>query len=117
VHILLVEDHDDTRMVLSKLLDHCGHDVSPAASLREALDLLATFRFDGLVSDIGLPDGDGFEVVTQARKQQRDLRITVAVTAFGSAADRERGREAGFDCYMTKPFDFAALRGVLASAA
>ena len=113
MHILLVEDHADTRVVLSKLLIHCGYDVAAAENVHDALQLLDHLRFDVLLSDIGLPDGDGLELVGEARKRQ-PLRQTVALTALSTAADRKRGREAGFDHYLTKPVDFNRLRSVLA---
>ena len=112
MNILLVEDHDDTRIVLSKLLGHCGHDVVQAENVTDALSLLRNLRFDVLLSDIGLPDGDGFDLVTQAKRQQ-PLKA-VALTAWASEADKEHGREAGFDHYLTKPLDFRRLRTVLA---
>ncbi|MBA2744481.1 MAG: response regulator [Chthoniobacterales bacterium] len=111
----MVEDHPDTRLVLSKLLTHCGYDVAAAENFREALQLLDTFRFDVLVSDIGLPDGCGLELVAEAKRRQR-LRQTVALSAFGSEDDRRRGLRAGYDYYLTKPLDFTRLRNVLAEA-
>ena len=116
VHILLVEDHADTRVVLSKLLKHCGHDVATAETVREALEWLTNVRFDVLLSDIGLPDGDGLALVAEARRRQ-PLKRTVALTALATAEDRDRGRRAGFDDYLTKPLDFHRLRSVLAQAA
>ena len=113
MHILLVEDHNDTRTVLSKLLSHCGYDVAAAENVRDALSLLHNFRFDVLLSDIGLPDGDGFGLVAEAKRRQR-LRA-VALTALASDSDRQHGREAGFDDYLTKPLDFGRLRAVLGS--
>jgi hypothetical protein len=115
VHILLVEDHLDTRTVLSRLLLHCGHEVSSAENVHDALQLLDHLRFDVLLSDIGLPDGDGLELVQEARRRQ-PLKQTVALTALGTADDKERGYRAGFDHYLTKPLDFARLRCVLAAA-
>ncbi len=115
MHILLVEDHTDTRVVLSRLLNHCGHDVSAAGTVGDALILLGNLRFDVLLSDIGLPDGDGLELVCEARKRQ-PLKRAVALTALATDEDRERGMQAGFDDYLTKPLDFRRLRSVLAAA-
>ena len=116
VHILVVEDHADTRAVLLKLLLRCGHDVAGAEDVHTAIALLENLRFDVLVSDIGLPDGNGFELVQEAKKLQ-PLRQAVALTAWSAAEDRERGRQAGFDHYLTKPLDFQKLRTVLEAAA
>ncbi len=115
MHILLVEDHNDTRVALSRLLERIGHDVTAAASVNEAFMFLGDFVFDVLLSDIGLPDGSGLQVVAEAKRRQQ-FKQTVAITAFGSNDDRERGRAAGFDHYLTKPVDFARLRALLATA-
>ncbi len=80
MNILLVEDHEDTRTVLSRLLDRCGHDVVQAENVTDALTLLGNFRFDVLLSDIGLPDGDGFGLVAEAKRRQ-PLKA-VALTAW-----------------------------------
>jgi CheY-like chemotaxis protein len=114
VHILVVEDHEDTRSALSKLLARFGYNVAAAENCREALLLLDNLRFDVLVSDIGLPDGDGFELVGEAKRRQ-PLARTVALTALTGEEDRERGRRAGFDHYLTKPLEFEKLRGLLNS--
>lgn len=116
MHILLVEDHPDTRTVLARLLSRCGYDVATAENVHEALTLLANLRFDVLLSDIGLPDGDGLELVCEARKRQ-PLKRAVALTALATDEDRARGLSAGFDEYLTKPLDFRRLRTVLADAA
>ena len=112
LRILYVEDHSDTRMVLARLLVRFGYNVFTAANVRDALGLLDGLAFDVLLSDIGLPDGDGFELVTEARQRQ-PLRCAVALTAYASDADREHGFRAGFDRYLTKPLDVAILRNVL----
>lgn len=111
MNILLVEDHEDTRCVLSRLLDRYGHGVTAAGTVAEARRLLRELRFDVLLSDIGLPDGTGFGLVVEA-KQLQPLKA-VALTAWASDDDKERGRTAGFDYYLTKPLDCARLRSVL----
>ena len=114
--VLLVEDHADSRLTLSALLARCGHEVVTAENLADALLLLGHIRFDALVSDIGLPDGSGLELVAEAKRRQ-PWKKTVAVTARALASDRELGLRAGFDEYLTKPFDFSQLRSMLAEAA
>ncbi|CAN5511349.1 hypothetical protein BH18VER2_BH18VER2_12860 [soil metagenome] len=113
MNILLVEDHEDSRVVLANLLIHCGHEVASAANMQEALRLLANWRFDVLVSDIGLPDGNGLDLVVEAKKRQ-PWKKTVALTAHEKIGEKERGLQAGFDEYLTKPFDFHQLRSLLA---
>lgn len=115
MHILVVEDHHDTRSSLSKLLIRSGYQVVTAENFQDAIKLLENLRFDVLVSDLGLPDGDGLNLVGEARKRQ-PLKQTVAVTARATEADRELGRRAGFDHYLTKPLAFEQLRCLLAVA-
>ena len=114
--MLLVEDHRDTRLVLSKLLTHYGHDVLAAETVRDALQALDETRFDMLLSDIGLPDGDGCELVGEAKRRQ-PLRKTIALSALVSAEDQARGLHAGFDHYLTKPLDVRQLRQVMTAGA
>ncbi len=116
MHILVVEDHGDTRSVLRRLLEHCGYDVAAAENVHDALSLLENLRFDVLLSDIGLPDGDGLQLVKEAKKRH-SFKKAVALTAWDRDEDRERGLRAGFDDYLTKPLDFMKLRSVLAQAA
>jgi DNA-binding response OmpR family regulator len=66
-------------------------------------------RFDILLSDLGLPDGDGLDVAREAKAVQPHIRA-IALTARGSENDERLGREAGFDDYLTKPFDVRELR-------
>jgi DNA-binding response OmpR family regulator len=111
MHILLVEDHNHTRIGLLRLLTLFGYQVSTADNARTALNVLGARQLDTLISDIGLPDGTGFELVAEARKQQR-LKA-VALTAWTADADRQRGLEAGFDEYLSKPLNFQQLLEVL----
>ncbi|HJT45231.1 MAG TPA: ATP-binding protein, partial [Chthoniobacterales bacterium] len=111
LRILLVEDHGDTRRTLCRLLKHFGHNISEADSTQRALEIIRSQAFDVVLSDIGLPDGTGYEVISRA-KQQQHLK-GVALTGFGSDEDIRRGREAGFDFHLTKPVDFHELRSIL----
>ena len=113
MNILLVEDHQDTRRVLSVLLARSGHEILTAAGVGDALQLLANMRVNVLLSDLGLPDGDGLDLVVKAKTLQPKIRA-VALTARGSKSDFDLGRKAGFDHYLTKPFDFHELRTLLA---
>ena len=113
VSILLVEDHKDSREILANLLTHCGYEVSTAANMQDALTLLDDIRFEILVCDIGLPDGSGLDLVAEAKKRQA-WKKTVALTAHEEQSDL--GRRAGFDEFLTKPFDFYKLRSILAES-
>ena len=113
VSILLVEDHKDSREILASLLNHCGYEVSTASNMRDALTLLNDLRFEILVCDIELPDGSGLDLVAEARKRQA-WKKTVALSAHEEQTDL--GLRAGFDEFLTKPFDFYQLRSILAQS-
>jgi CheY-like chemotaxis protein len=112
VKILLVEDHGETRAILSGLLGRSGHEVSAAGNVQEAFALLEAAPFEVLICDIGLPDGSGIEVLSEARKRPGWKKL-VALTAHDNSEEREQGLRAGFDEYLTKPFDYLELRSVL----
>ena len=111
LHLLLVDDHTDTRHVLARLLSKCGHKVATSDSAQGALKLLEGGQFDALISDIGLPDGSGYDLVREAKRRQ-PLR-TVALSGFGTEEDIRRSSEAGFDYHLTKPIDFPDLQLLL----
>jgi CheY-like chemotaxis protein len=112
MRILVVEDHGDSRLVLSNLLGHWGYEVTTVGTVHDALQSLGGASFDVLLADLGLPDGDGLELAAEAKKRQPHTKI-VALTGRESEADRRQGMAAGFDHYLTKPIDFQELRGVL----
>ena len=111
LRLLLVDDHADTRRILSRLLGRCGHEVATADSGQSALKLMETERFDALISDIGLPDSSGYELVREAKRRQPMQGI--ALSGFGMEEDVRRSLEAGFDYHLTKPVEFQELRGLL----
>jgi CheY-like chemotaxis protein len=111
LRLLLVDDHADTRNVLSRLLTKCGHKVVTCDSAQGALKLLDRAEFDALISDIGLPDGSGYDLVREAKGKQ-SLK-GVALSGFGTEEDIRRSAEAGFDYHLTKPIDFPELQSLL----
>jgi CheY-like chemotaxis protein len=111
LQVLIVDDHADTRRILSRLLSKCGHEIVTADSAQRALNLLDTDRFDALISDIGLPDSSGYELVRDA-KQRQPLK-GIALSGFGAEEDVRRSIEAGFDYHLTKPVSFQDLRSLL----
>ncbi|HEV3147328.1 MAG TPA: PAS domain S-box protein [Chthoniobacterales bacterium] len=111
LHLLLVDDHADTRLVLSRLLSKFGHEVATADSQQRALKLLESGRFDALISDIGLPDGDGYDLVRVAKRRQP--LSAIALSGYGTEEDVRRSLEAGFDYHLTKPVDLNGLRSLL----
>jgi len=115
LRILVVEDHSDTLQALSRLLNHFGHDISTADDVRSALDLINSKEFDVVLCDIALPDGNGYDIIAEA-KRKRPVKA-VALSGFAARDDVERGRKAGFDFHLAKPVDFHELRSVLGQIA
>ncbi|MGC1321383.1 MAG: ATP-binding protein [Candidatus Udaeobacter sp.] len=111
LRILLVEDHKDTRRTLSRLLTHFGHNVVTAGNVEGAIDIMSSGNLDAVLCDIGLPDGSGYEVASQARAKGGIK--TIALTGFGTEQDVQRSKEAGFDFHLVKPINFQELRTVL----
>lgn len=111
LRILIVEDHADTLRVLGRLLNHFGHDISMADGAQSALQIVELKEFDVVLSDIGLPDGSGYEVIAQAKRKQPVKGI--ALTGLCKDEDIRRSREAGFDFHLVKPVDFHELRTIL----
>ena len=111
MNVLLVEDHTDTRKVLETLLNRCGCQTVTAKNLQEARSRLQEMKFNFLISDLNLPDGDGLTLVTEAKRLQPIKAI--ALTGRASESERKDGLEAGFDYYLTKPIDFQELRTAL----
>jgi CheY-like chemotaxis protein len=115
LRILVVEDHSETLQALSRLLSHFGHDVSVADGAQNARSILDSKEFDVVVCDIALPDGNGYDLIAEA-KRNRPVKA-VAISGFAAAEDIERGRKAGFDFHLAKPVDFHELRSVLGQIA
>ena len=115
LRILVVEDHGETLQALSRLLSHFGHDVSVADGAQNARDMISSREFDVLLCDIALPDGNGYDLIAEA-KRKRSVKA-VAISGFAATEDVERGRKAGFDFHLAKPVDFHELRTVLGQIA
>lgn len=112
VSILLVEDHPDTARAMKTLLNLRGYDVRSAGSIAEALAAADDSTFDVLVSDIGLPDGSGLELMRQLLTRRPVKGI--ALSGFGMEEDVNRSREAGFAEHLTKPIDLKQLEAAIA---
>lgn len=113
--ILLVEDHEPTRTALAHLLKRRRYRIMTAGSLAEAQSLARTNKFDLLISDIGLPDGSGYELMA-ALRNEAGLR-GIALTGYGMEHDLARSRSAGFEAHLTKPIRVQSLDAALASLA
>jgi CheY-like chemotaxis protein len=108
--ILLVEDHEDTLRLMARLLRHLGYTVETAACLDDARTRAQHHPFELLISDLGLPDGSGTELM-------RELRPTglkgIALTGFDSSEDVAQVMQAGFDSHLTKPVDLEKLQAAI----
>jgi signal transduction histidine kinase/ActR/RegA family two-component response regulator len=111
--VLVVEDHAATRTTLSHLLTRRRFDVVTAATLTEARTATATRHFDLIVSDIGLPDGSGYTLMSELRAKYPELP-GVALSGYGMEEDVIRSQTAGFNAHLTKPIDVKALDEVIA---
>jgi CheY-like chemotaxis protein len=107
LRILLIEDHVDTARATARLLERSGYKVVWAEGVAAALRLAESQPFDIVVSDLGLPDGSGFEVMQ--RLKERYGVPGIALSGFGMEGDILRGREAGFLEHLVKPVDVATL--------
>lgn len=110
--ILLVEDHYDTQRAFAAILRSWGHHVGTSGSVAGGLEFLDSHTVDVVLSDIGLPDRNGYDFIAEARQRQPNL-TTIAVSAYFTAADQDRGHDAGFDMHFAKPVDLLALQRVL----
>ena len=108
MRFLLVEDTVDLARSVRDLLVLDGHGVDWAATLAEAEDCLAIARYDLILLDIMLPDGDGRAFLQRHRRAERDTPVIV-MTARSAVSDRVDLLDSGADDYLTKPFDFAEL--------
>jgi signal transduction histidine kinase len=111
VRLLLVEDHEDTNRSLTRMLRRRGYEVHPANDIRSALDIATSKHFDVLVSDIGLPDGSGIDLLKALRAKGEVFGI--ALTGFGMEEDIRRSGEAGFSHHLVKPVDLNKLDSII----
>ncbi|RZJ07456.1 MAG: response regulator, partial [Rubrivivax sp.] len=115
LRVFIVENNDDTRLTLSMLLRVMGHEVQSAATMNEALDQLPGADADVIVSDIGLPDGDGWEMLSRLHLPRPAYAI--AMSGYGMQEDRERSFAVGFRHHLVKPMDIDKLESLLLEAA
>jgi len=116
----VVDDDEDTRDLVHQMLAAQGAIVSSASSAEEALNLVARSRPDVLLSDIGMPNVNGYSLIRSIRSMPEDHGGTipaVALTAYAREGDRERAYTAGFQAHVTKPVDPDMLAAVVASLA
>lgn len=115
LRVFIVENNDDTRITLSQLLAVMGHEVRSASTMKEALAKLPHADADVIVSDIGLPDGDGWEMLQRLRLPRPAYAI--AISGYGMDEDRARSLAVGFRHHLVKPMDIEKLENLLEEAA
>jgi PAS domain S-box-containing protein len=108
LQVLLVEDHEATIEVLRRLLTQAGHHVTSAMTVAVAKQAAENARFDIVISDLGLPDGTGFQLMEELRDIY-SLR-GIALSGYGMDEDLKRARSSGFAVHLIKPVDFDQLR-------
>ena len=109
--VLLVEDHADTARALSRLLKNSGYTVQTANTVADALRLANAEKFDLVVSDIGLPDATGYDLM-RALRDRHGIK-GIALSGYGMDEDMRRSREAGFIDHLTKPINLPQLEAVI----
>ncbi|HMF46606.1 MAG TPA: ATP-binding protein [Candidatus Udaeobacter sp.] len=111
--VLLVDDHYDTCLGMKRMLERRGYQITIAHSAEQAVEKVRTQEFDLLISDIGLPDRSGYELMREVRLNKRLPGI--ALSGFGSEQDVNQAREAGFAEHLTKPINFERLEKAIQS--
>ncbi len=116
LRLLVIDDDADTRELVTFILEQCGAIVTAVTSAHDALDILAHSKIDILISDVGLPDSDGYELIRKVRlldnENGRNIPA-VALTAYAAAEDHRRALAAGFQFHIPKPVEPGKLIAVL----
>jgi CheY-like chemotaxis protein len=118
VHVMLVEDDEDSRKLLSTMLKRYGARVTATKSAAEAFRAIASDTPDILISDIGMPDEDGYEFIRKLRALPPDKgghTPAIALTGYASRKDRERALESGYQQHMAKPIEQADMIAAIAA--
>jgi CheY-like chemotaxis protein len=117
-HVLVVEDDPDGNELITTILERYGARVTSVATAAKALEALEAEPPDVLVSDIGLPDADGMELIRQVRERPEGQDLpAIALTAYASRQDAAKAISAGFDAHVAKPVQPATLGGAVARLA
>ena len=118
MHVLLVEDDEDSRKLLGTMLKRYGARVTATKSAAEAFKAVAGDVPDLLISDIGMPDEDGYEFIRKLRALPPDeggRTPAIALTGYASRKDRERALDAGYQQHMAKPIEQADMIAAIAA--
>ena len=120
LRVLVVDDEPDARELIGQLLRECGAEVHAASSAGEALATLQRVRPDLLLSDIGMPDRDGYQLIREIRRlapEHGGRTPAIALTAFARSEDRARAMLAGYQVHVSKPIEAHELLATVASLA
>jgi CheY-like chemotaxis protein len=120
IKVLVVDDDEDAREMLTAALNSYGAEVITVPGALQALDALASENIDVLVSDINMPEIDGYELIRRVRamKSEQGGRIpAIALTAYARAEDRLRALQSGYQTHVPKPVEPAELEVVVATLA
>jgi CheY-like chemotaxis protein len=116
----VVDDEEDTRILLKMVLEKCGASVTTVSSAREALDALKELRPDVLISDLGMPEEDGYSLIKKVRalsEEEGGHTPSAALTAYARVEDRMKVLHSGFQMHIPKPVEPAELVAVVANLA
>jgi PAS domain S-box-containing protein len=120
LRVLLVDDEADSRDLLNFVLESCGAQVETAGSVSEALEIIRRESFDVIISDIGMPEEDGYDLIGRIREltnEQGGNTPAIALTAYARAEDRVRALRSGFQLHIAKPVESPELIAAVANLA
>lgn len=120
IRVLVVDDEVDSRTILAYMLDSYGAETMVVASAREVLTVLESFNPDILVSDIGMPEINGYDLLSQIRaltSERKETLPAIAVTAYAREEDRQKALAAGFQGYISKPVELGKLMEIIVQLA
>jgi CheY-like chemotaxis protein len=112
LRVLVVDDERDTRELVAAVVTTCGAEVVSVGSATEALDQMKRQRFDLLISDIGMPEMNGYDLISRIRQlgeEHGGRTPALALTAYAGIDDRKRALDAGYEMHIPKPFVAAEL--------
>jgi CheY-like chemotaxis protein len=112
--VFLVENHEDTVRYMQLYLQQLGYEVAVAADMSKALQEIPKSQCDVLISDIGLPDGDGWQLMELLGSNRP--RFAIAMSGYGTGNDQRKSRDVGYDHHLVKPFTPDALLALLRQA-
>ena len=114
LRVFLVENHEDTVRYMRLYLEQLNYKVSVAADMTTALREIPNSNCDVLISDIGLPDGDGWQLMENLGENRP--KFAIAMSGYGTGNDQRRSREVGYNHHLVKPFTPEALQALLLEA-